>query len=368
MNRFAAVFLAALALPAAASNLPLRVHFQGRLTDPATNAPRDGAFDMTFKLYDAASGGTALYTETQTGVPVSNGAFSVQLGSTLGLSPDLFTGASMYLGVTVSPDAEMTPRQRLVMAPYAFTAAQLVADSAARVRVGTAYSTFTATGDLTVPGAFSGASASLTGALSAASAALTGALTAQDAALTGDLTAASAGLSGAVTASSGTFTATGAQYGVDSASGVVVRAGTLSVRGPGGVDAGGTGLLASTATLTGTGPGVYSLTTSSSVSVGADLSVAGTLGFGLYYRNLVQNNANCRAACTTAGTRLIGGGCYQTTTNTLRRSFPSSENTDAAAIGTPVVNAATAAFSWTCVFSAANAANACFAICARVEN
>src|SRR6185312_4389364 len=165
---FALASLAVSAAPARASNLPLRVSFQGRLTDPATNTPRSGAFDMTFRLYNVPSGGSALYTESQLQVPVNNGVFSTQLGSVTALSPDLFAGASAYLGITVSPDgAEMTPRQRLAMAPYAFTAAQLVADSAARVQIGTAYSTFTAAGGLTLPGVLSAGSASIAGAASA---------------------------------------------------------------------------------------------------------------------------------------------------------------------------------------------------------
>jgi hypothetical protein len=278
-TRLAAVLLLA-AVSASASNLPLRVSFQGKLVDPATNLPKNGSFDMTFKLYSVPTGGTALYTETQTGVTVSNGVFAVELGSTAVLSPDLFSGASVYLGVTVSPDAEMTPRQHLVMAPYAFTAAQLVSDGPARVEVGASYSTFTAAGDLDLAG----------------------------------------------------------------------------------------GLSAKTASLTATGAGVYSLTASSGASVGGDLSVAGESYVGLYYRNLNENNANCRVACTTAGTALVGGGCYETATNQLRRSFPSSENTDAAAIGTPVVDGASAAYSWTCVYSGSNAGNRCFAICARLQN
>jgi hypothetical protein len=243
MSTAALVALATLLLsapPARASNLPLRIAFQGRLTDPATNNPRDGAFDMTFRLYSVPSGGSALYTETQLQVPVNNGVFSTQLGSVTALSPDLFTNASSYLGITVSPDAsEMTPRQRLAMAPYAFTAAQLVADSAARVQVGTAYSTFTAAGGLTLQGALSAASASLAGTLSAS-----------DVAATYGVSGATATFSAGLTASSGTFTATGAsQYSVRASSGIFLAAGTLEADGSGGVSA-PAGVSASTAALT----------------------------------------------------------------------------------------------------------------------
>lgn len=236
---FAFALLALSAAPAGASNLPLRVSFQGRLTDPATNNPRSGAYDMTFRLYSVPSGGTALYTETQLQVPVNNGIFSTQLGSITALSPDLFANASSYLGITVSPDAtEMTPRQRLAMAPYAFTAAQLVGDSAARVQVGTSYSTFTAAGGL-----------NLSGALAAASASLTQKLTASDVAAAYGVSGATATFSAGLTASSGTFTATGAsQYSVRTSSGIFLAAGTLEADGSGGVSA-PAGVSASTAAL-----------------------------------------------------------------------------------------------------------------------
>ncbi|HXS99817.1 MAG TPA: hypothetical protein VN915_04030 [Elusimicrobiota bacterium] len=243
MRTALAIALTAIALsgaPARASSLPLRVSFQGRLTDPATNNPRNGAYDMTFRLYAAPSGGSALYTETQLQVPVSNGVFSTQLGSITALSPDLFASASSYLGITVSPDAaEMTPRQRLAMAPYAFTAAQLVADSAARVQVGTVYSTFTAAGGLTLPGA-----------LSAGSVGAAGGVSASDVSAAYGVSGATATFSAGLTASSGTFTATGAtQYSVQAASGIFLAAGTLEADGSGGVSA-PAGVSASTAALT----------------------------------------------------------------------------------------------------------------------
>jgi hypothetical protein len=138
------------ALPAAAISLPMRIPFQGKLIDPATNNPKNGTMTMTFSIYSAPSGGSALFTETQS-VTVVNGAFAVQIGTSTPLSEDLFSGASAYLGVTVSPDAEMTPRQPLSMSPYSFTAAQLVQDGDIRINAGPTYSTFTAAGNLILP-------------------------------------------------------------------------------------------------------------------------------------------------------------------------------------------------------------------------
>jgi hypothetical protein len=239
--------LAALASVAGAVILPLKINIQGKLLDPATHAPRNGSYAVTFNLYAAPSGGAALFTEAQT-VSVTNGVFSTQLGKNALLTPDLFAGASAYLGITVSPDAEMTPRQQLVMAPYAFTSAQLVSDGAVRVNAGTAYSTFTAAGNWLAPAGVSAASGTFSGGL---------------------------------TASSGTFTATGAsQYGVLTSSGLRMSAGTLSLAPASrGLDASGTGVVAGTGTFTATGSSQYSLTTSSGISVLAGtLRVAGTGG------------------------------------------------------------------------------------------
>jgi hypothetical protein len=196
---FAAVVLSLLAAPFAAGADPRMISFQGKLLDPA-NDPLNGAFDMTFSLYAAPSGGPALWTETQTGVPVADGVFAVALGQVNALATGLFNGTTPYLGVAVAPDAEMTPRQPLLMTPFAFRA--LLADDLAPgvtsyVRVGTA---------LQAGAVFHVSSATVEGPL-------------------------------LVTAAS-TFTAAGPQtYSLTASSGVRVQAGTLRVEGPGGVDA-----------------------------------------------------------------------------------------------------------------------------------
>ena len=152
--------LLALSLAAAGATLPRKITFQGRLTDPATGNPRNGTFNMTFRIYDAATGGTALYTEGPRAVAVNNGVFSVQIGSTTALQPELFRSASAYLGITVAGDSEMVPRQQLTMSAYAFTASQLVRSGDVPIQAGNAVSTFTASGTLQAP-AFDGDGAEL---------------------------------------------------------------------------------------------------------------------------------------------------------------------------------------------------------------
>jgi len=220
MSRLLALLTLHLAVAASAATLPLKINFQGKLLDPADNSPRNGAVNMQFRVYAAPSGGSALWTEPASGwssVQVNNGVFSVQLGTTVALTHDLFTSASAYLGVTVQGDTEMSPRQQLAMSAYAFTAGQLASGGDVPVRAGTGYSTFTTAGHLLVPESVVASTISLRGSLNASSATLT---------LGGDN-----------------------QYSLHTGSGIYVASGTLTVQGSGGV-AVRYGVTASTAIFT----------------------------------------------------------------------------------------------------------------------
>jgi DNA-binding beta-propeller fold protein YncE len=95
--------------------------FQGRLTDGSGVPVADGSYSTTFRIYDAPTGGTNLWEETQS-VSTSGGVFSVMLGSSNPLSSSLFTGEPRYLEIQVASDPPMTPRERLTTVPFAFNA------------------------------------------------------------------------------------------------------------------------------------------------------------------------------------------------------------------------------------------------------
>ena len=106
---------------------PQTMNYQGYLKS-AAGVPFTGTKKLTFKIYDATTGGNLLWTEIQQTVNVAKGQFSVTLGSPaapLALPFD----KPYWLGVAVDAEAEMTPRQPLTTAPYAFRAS--VADSLA---------------------------------------------------------------------------------------------------------------------------------------------------------------------------------------------------------------------------------------------
>lgn len=112
--------------PSAQGGAPPLISYQGQLTDPSTGDPvADGDYSMTFKIYDAESEGTEVWSETRT-VAVSGGLFNVLLGSVNPLSASHFSGPDRWLEVKVGSDEPMTPRQRIASVPYALQAQEAV--------------------------------------------------------------------------------------------------------------------------------------------------------------------------------------------------------------------------------------------------
>jgi hypothetical protein len=106
--------------------VPASLTQQGRLFDPA-GAPLNGTVTVRFSVYASASGGAALWTETQA-LALDEGYFSAQLGATTPFPASLWDGATRWVGTQVGTDAEMTPRQATTSVPYALVAGDAVGD------------------------------------------------------------------------------------------------------------------------------------------------------------------------------------------------------------------------------------------------
>src|SRR4051794_26939397 len=92
----------------AATGINRQINFQGKLTNPDGTNVADGSYTLVFKLYEEISGGTALWTETQT-VSVAGGIFRVALGSVTPIPSNFnFNWSGIYLGIKVGSDSEMT--------------------------------------------------------------------------------------------------------------------------------------------------------------------------------------------------------------------------------------------------------------------
>jgi hypothetical protein len=105
-----------------------RISIQGTLKK-ASGAPLDdGYYRVTFKLYSALKGGSAIWQETTDSVEVNGGIYSHALGSVTILTTSTFM-TTVYLGVQVGT-YEMAPRTEITYAPYAFAVYSVVCSGA----------------------------------------------------------------------------------------------------------------------------------------------------------------------------------------------------------------------------------------------
>jgi len=110
-------------VPVAEAAPTANINYQGKLTDTLGVAVSDGLYDMEFSLYSVPTGGSAIWTETRTGgsqVQVTNGLFSVMLGSVNTSLASVDFSQPLYLGVNIESDGEMSPRKILGTVPSAF--------------------------------------------------------------------------------------------------------------------------------------------------------------------------------------------------------------------------------------------------------
>jgi len=97
------------------------VPYSGRLTDDAGLPVADGAYGFAFALYAAESGGEPVWMETQEGVTVQGGAFTVLLGSVSPLPAAAQSGTNwLAVGVRGPGETDFTalnPRQAWSASP-----------------------------------------------------------------------------------------------------------------------------------------------------------------------------------------------------------------------------------------------------------
>jgi len=128
MARFSIIIIIVLIAAAVLNAVPRAMNYQGKLTDPA-GVGINADLDMTFRIYNVASGGVALWSEIHNGVnqvEVVKGLFDVELGSITPINLDF--SADYWLDLVVDGEV-LSPRIKLSTVPYAFRAA--IADSVA---------------------------------------------------------------------------------------------------------------------------------------------------------------------------------------------------------------------------------------------
>lgn len=97
--------------------VPFLLNYQGYLAN-SDSTPFTGRLTMTFRLYDALSGGNLLWSETDT-VDVTRGFFNALLGQITSLSPVFFPGTPRYLELYVAGQT-FSPRKPVASVAYSF--------------------------------------------------------------------------------------------------------------------------------------------------------------------------------------------------------------------------------------------------------
>ena len=97
------------------------IGYQGRLVEGGT--PVNESRNMTFRLYNASSGGTLIWSEIDKPVSVENGLFQTALGSSTAFTQAVLDQMTQELWLEVQVGSTILGRQKLMGAPYAFSLA-----------------------------------------------------------------------------------------------------------------------------------------------------------------------------------------------------------------------------------------------------
>jgi hypothetical protein len=109
------------------AQIPRTLSYQGVLTDAAGQPRPNPSYQFTFRLYEVASGGTALWEEQKT-LPVNNGLFATALGDQVPFGPAVKFDRQYWLGIQVGNEPELAPR--IALSSVGYSMSSLHADTA----------------------------------------------------------------------------------------------------------------------------------------------------------------------------------------------------------------------------------------------
>ncbi len=92
---------------------------QGVLRDPLGRTVEDGSYSLTFRIYNVATGGAALWSETQGSVEVKHGVFTVELGTETSMA-ELTFDTQYFIGISVQEGQELEPRIKMTNSPSSY--------------------------------------------------------------------------------------------------------------------------------------------------------------------------------------------------------------------------------------------------------
>ncbi|MCH7574831.1 MAG: tail fiber domain-containing protein [Candidatus Marinimicrobia bacterium] len=103
------------------AQIPKTIAYQGIVTDANGTAKSDGSYTFTFRLFDVASGGTALWTESNKLIAVEGGLFNTALGDQTSFPPTITFDQPYWLDIQVDGE-QLSDRVALLSVPYSIRA------------------------------------------------------------------------------------------------------------------------------------------------------------------------------------------------------------------------------------------------------
>ena len=103
------------------SQIPQTLNYQGLLKDNSGNPVSDGNYSVVFSIYDVATNGTSLWSESRT-ITTSNGFFNLTLGENTPIN--IHTDKQLWLNVNVG-GTDLSPRTKLSSTLSAMNARQI---------------------------------------------------------------------------------------------------------------------------------------------------------------------------------------------------------------------------------------------------
>ncbi len=100
-------------------SIPNQINYRGKLFE--SGAPVTGSRNMEFRVFNALTGGTQLWTSGAIAINVNAGLYNYTMGTNPVIPVSVFTNDFTYLEVVVGGTA-LAPRERFVAVPYAYKA------------------------------------------------------------------------------------------------------------------------------------------------------------------------------------------------------------------------------------------------------
>jgi hypothetical protein len=121
MKYFITILLCCFIVISVSAQVPQKISYQGLLTTSSDTPVQDGSYELQFGIYNLPIGGDLKHEESQSGVSVEKGTFSVILHPPSGIfSESLYVQITITDGPGISHSVTLLPRSELTTAPYAF--------------------------------------------------------------------------------------------------------------------------------------------------------------------------------------------------------------------------------------------------------